>query len=262
MAAEFARVRRGAHQPNLGSTNDIWLGTLDLIDGSVIPAFLKDLPPKEMANELIGAALARALGLPVPRIFLAIAPSDVVAAKKAPSLGDHRVLIASERQRTPPLGQFWTGDRLPQMYLNALASWPHCGTAFAFDTWVANIDRNIGNILFAGAHEVWLIDHGRIMTGSAWMADELVPNGNYMNRMSDWLIPHLDSTQQDRVHRAICNLPQVIGELDLDDIAWMSGAMGYLTPEDGTAMLSFLQARLSHVPPIASKQAGIEGVLI
>lgn len=262
MAAELAKVQPGAQPLKADNINDVWLGTVYLADGSVVRAFLKDIYPKEMANELVGAAFARALGLPVPRSFLAVAKPDVLPATKAPALGNCRVLFGSERKDVPPLGNFWVGDRIEQSYLDALAMWPKCGSVFAFDTWIANIDRNVNNLLFKGSGDVWLIDHGHCLTGPTWTAVELEAEGDYRNAMATWLTRHLTSKQKAAFRKAILELPKAIRKMDLDAIAKASKAASILTEADARAMLAFLKARVDHLPRIAMKQAGIPELLI
>lgn len=261
MAVGLARVQPGAQPFNANNINDTWLGVLYLADGSTVHAILKDIYPKEMANELLGAALASALGLPVPQTYLAVANPDVLAATKGPSLGDFRVVFASERKGTPPLKQVWTGERIPQPYLETLLSWPLCGSAFAFDTWAANVDRNVGNILCGGPGDVWLIDHGQLLTGPMWNGSELAAGGEYLNKMSLWLTNHFRSSQKAALLRGILELPEAIRKLDLDAIAQTSKALSILTAADAKAMLSFLKARVDHISPIATKQAGIPRLL-
>ncbi|CAA6604290.1 conserved hypothetical protein [Rhodospirillaceae bacterium LM-1] len=263
MSVELARVQPGARPFNARNINDTWLGVLDLADGTNIHAVLKDIYPKEMANELIGASLAIALGLPVPRIFLAAAKPDVLPAEKALSGKGFRVLFASELKGTPSLMQYWTGvgEQLPQSMLEALISWAQCGSAFAFDTWAANVDRNIGNLLFGGPNDIWLIDHGHIFTGQNWSGSHLKADSEYRNRMSEWLTPKFRGTQKGPLLRGIINMHESAQIMDIDGIISASRALEILTPEDAKAMLTFLKDRVEHVPNIATKQAGIPRLL-
>lgn len=45
------------------------------------------------------------------------------------------------------------------MLLNILSDWPDINRAIGFDEWIANGDWHIGNILFDGANQFYLIDH-------------------------------------------------------------------------------------------------------
>ena len=50
--------------------NEILRGRVHLNDGSSVTTFVKLLSKKQLINELFGAELARAVGMPVPEVFL------------------------------------------------------------------------------------------------------------------------------------------------------------------------------------------------
>ena len=58
MKPQLAVVLPGAIRYEAHNVNDTWLGTVKLKDGTVLHAILKDIYDKELANELLGAALA------------------------------------------------------------------------------------------------------------------------------------------------------------------------------------------------------------
>jgi hypothetical protein len=49
--------------------NEILRGRVHLNDGSSVTTFVKLLSKKQLINELFGAELARAVGMPVPEVF-------------------------------------------------------------------------------------------------------------------------------------------------------------------------------------------------
>lgn len=254
---ELATVQPGAKKFNVQNINDTWLGVLYLNNGSYTHAILKDVHPKEMANELLGASLAKALGLPVPRFFLAVAPSDVLPATKGPAIGDRRILFASERMGAPPLKQLWIGSHLPQAVIDTLVAWPSLPFSFGFDTWVANVDRNLGNMLYGGPGDIWLIDHGHILSGPFWVRDDLEAEAEYCNKMTMWLTPNLCTPHKKALIKGIDRLPDAIRKLDIKAIVETSKALAVLTSGDAKAMIEFLIARVENLSLIASKQAGL-----
>ena len=50
--------------------NETWKGRVHLLDGSTVPAYVKLLSQRQLVNELFGAELARAVGMPVPETYL------------------------------------------------------------------------------------------------------------------------------------------------------------------------------------------------
>jgi len=257
MKPHLAVVLPGAMRYDAHNVNDTWLGTVKLKDGTVLHAFLKDIYAKELANELLGAALASSLNLPVPQTILALAKPDIVPAVKGRSVnGEYRLLFGSERKGSPPLSQMWTGEFMPASIAESLSAWTRGGDAFAFDTWTANIERNLGNLLFGGPRDVWLIDHGECFTGRLWSGDELIPDAHYQNKMASWLIPYLDGKQRESLRSAAWAMQSAVRSLDIDAIAAASLAASILTVRDTEAILAFLKERIEHFPSIAMAQAG------
>ena len=50
-----------------------------------------------------------------------------------------------------------------KVLLDALLSWKRVREVATFDEWINNRDRNLGNLLFAGAGEFVMIDHGKAL---------------------------------------------------------------------------------------------------
>ena len=54
-------------------------------------------------------------------------------------------------------------------FTQILANWEGLNKARCFDEYVANEDRNLGNLIYSPeSREIGLIDHGRCLTGSYW----------------------------------------------------------------------------------------------
>ncbi|KGO99770.1 hypothetical protein N791_00405 [Lysobacter defluvii IMMIB APB-9 = DSM 18482] len=66
----------------------------------------------------------------------------------------------------------------------------HCSTPsiVALDDLIANVDRNLGNLLHSPG-SLTLIDHGRSLTGPAWRRPDLVAGNAFMNVVRDLLGP-------------------------------------------------------------------------
>lgn len=202
---DLATVVAGALPFKESNVNDTFRGLVLLGDGSQRPAILKDLNPRELANELIVSALAHQAGLPTPDSYLALASPTALAAKKGPLLADgSRLIFASADVGIPNLTQRLTALNANTVaLLDDLATWPDLGKLYAFDGWVANVDRHPGNLLHGGKSEFWLIDHGHCLTGPEWKPDSLDPNASVISRLREWLTPVLTAQQKaNRVNEA------------------------------------------------------------
>jgi len=252
----------GARDFSEGNSNDTWEAELQLQDNSLTYAIIKDIPPREIANEILGSALAVACGLPVPRVFLAKAHTDIVPAQNSHKLPNgYHLLFASERQSAPPLGRRWTGRTLPQEIVDALATWKHCGTLIAFDTWVANIDRHEYNLLFEDMNDIWLIDHGLCFNGSFWQPGQIIHDHPYANRVAEWLCPRFTQDQLQGLRASVIELCDATRRLDLEAIGLASHALPLFPPTIGEAIFAFLTHRIPVTPCITGKLTGINGLL-
>lgn len=115
----------------------------------------KSIPEDELAAEIFCAILARELALPVPEPLLLFSP--VTGA----------YLFGSVDMQYPNSLRAFNIDPLaPDMSFirqltELIVSWSKVKDVAAFDEWIHNKDRNLGNLLFAGNNEFILIDHGK-----------------------------------------------------------------------------------------------------
>jgi hypothetical protein len=254
---KLGTVLAGATPFKLGNINDTYRGAV-FTEAGVQPAILKDLEPKELANEVMSAAVGLLLELPIPVPVLAWASHDRLAAKNGPVFGDGRLIFASVDVARPQVAMMLRTSA-GQRVLERLAAWRDLGRLYGFDAFVANIDRHAGNVLFSGDNEIWLIDHGWCFTGPRWTPSDLIPADKVMtSRLNDWLTPLLDNPR--RVETASGAATIEIGALGLDfpDVAVANHMDSLLSEGDLQAVLSFLSQRCSHVPRLAAQSLGIQ----
>ena len=256
----FARALADAQPFKDGNISDTYRGQILIDSGeTVLPAILKDLPLRELANELLGAVVVRELGLPAPVSYLAIAPPEAFAATKAPvSPEGDRLVFASSEQPTPSLKQRWisASDAGRATLLESVASWPQAGGAYVVDSWIANVDRNLGNLLFGAAGETWLIDHGQALTGPVWTAGDLRADGEYVNKLALWMTPSMTAAQIKAALALVAQMERRLPTLDIDALLQASHLPALLPAHDLEAVRSFLQERIPFVGYYASKALG------
>jgi hypothetical protein len=127
-------------------------GIVRLAEGST-EAFVKVLDAREVLVECACALLARARGLNVPEPLLVLVPGALLP-DGADRVGFGSVAVSHGSLRP------WIANVGDAAVLRRLRAWSGLVPAACFDEWIANSDRNIGNILFDGKDEFWLIDHG------------------------------------------------------------------------------------------------------
>lgn len=144
------RILQGAAPFSANNVNATFRGLFLLPDQSRRHGVFKDLNLQQLVNELLAAVLGRELGLPVPTPYLGFAPAGVLSAKMCPlSNGSGHLVFVSEDVGTPNLAQQVQcgGGMLGAILVDVLRNWVSLGNLYAFDAWIANTDRHMGNLL-------------------------------------------------------------------------------------------------------------------
>lgn len=245
---ELATVQPGAQPFRAGNVNDTFKG-LVRVGSSLRGAIIKDLDSRQLANELVVATLAKDYGLPVPDCYLAVVPKGVLSVSKGPTIssGEH-LTFASADMQTPNLAQRISADpTLQSAIYDELKKWNSLGGLYAFDTWVANIDRHQGNLLFEGIGKVWLIDHGHCLTGPNWNPGSLVPDAVVHNQLKDWMTPHLTEAEKKKRSEESERLAALLSSFLPSEVISRSRTAEILGDPDTRAAGSFLSRRIPHV---------------
>lgn len=197
------------------NVNQTYKGEILTPDGTA-HAIIKDIPLIELANELLAALLGQKLGLPVPQCYLTLVPTDVMQTEYAPKMQDGNSLAFSSKDVLIPNTAVKILDSIEnndenitlkdiqststfKAMASSLMQWDKLGDLYAFDSWVANIDRHMGNILWGGQDKIWLIDHGRCFSGPDWGPNSLDATHIYSNKLAGWLTPSMSDTQRKQI---------------------------------------------------------------
>ncbi len=252
---QLATVLKGAKPLAEKGVNDSFRGQLMLVDRTIKSAIIKDLDAKQLANELMAAALAHAVGMPIPGAHLAMVPSGVMPAKKGPSLpSGERLVFGSVDAQTPPVAQLYHGQdaTVQRKIRERLVEWDGVGGLYGFDSWIANTDRHERNLLFSGDKEVWLIDHGHCFTGPAWTPENFDPAKVYPNKLKSWLTPIMSATRRTAVASEAAKVPEKLEGLDLKKVGELNHVLDVLNRGDFDALVSFLTDRIVYVPRLTA----------
>lgn len=228
-------------------------------DDQITAAIIKDLDPRQLANELMAAAIGLTSQLPIPPPILAKVEPGVLSVKGCP-LPDSsgHLVFASADMNAKNVQQIYTGDPSGVAALRErLVNWADVGGMYGFDSWIANTDRHQGNLLFSGNSEVWLIDHGHSFTGPAWKAAELQPGTQYNNRLSQWLTPSMTTGRRQEVAGPAGTVPSRLEGTNLLQLGELNYVANLLVRGDFEALIEFLHARVEHVPRLASEALGL-----
>lgn len=256
----FARVLAGARSfkdQGIANLSDTYRGQILIGPSEVRAAIIKDVPIREVANEVLSAALALALSLPVPPAFLAIASPSDLPTKHASKLGGSSLMFASADVTAPSVAQIMLMNGMPHpaavdFVAKAMKQCGQLGEFYGFDGWAANTDRHIGNVLLGPNQQPWLIDHGRAFTGEAWKPADLDPSKLYRHRLKEWLTPLLDNTERSRLASLAAAMVPKLSALDARVLGEQNRLPALIGQDDFNRLVTFLKDRIAFVPRIAA----------
>jgi hypothetical protein len=258
---EFARVLAGARSfkdQGIANLSDTYRGQILIGTSEVRTAIIKDIPVREVANEVLAATLAIAISLPVPPPFIALASPSDLNAKHASKLGASSLLFASADVNSPSVAQIVVAQSAQaqiaamKVVAKLLVDCGWLGEFYGFDGWSANIDRHVGNVLIGSNGQPWLIDHGRSFTGTAWTAADLDPSKLYRHRLKEWLTPLLDDAEQKRFSAIAAAMVPLLSALDVASLGEQNRLPALLGQADFNQLVTFLKDRIGFVPRIAA----------
>jgi hypothetical protein len=142
-----------------------------------------------------------------------------------------------------------------------IRAWPHFPVAICFDEWIANCDRNDGNLLFGDPGRFLLVDHGHSFTGPQWTIATLVPCKDYSNQLIDgWAKNAIDKASNQRIISALDVTFSQIDQLDLPSAIECSRIDTFLSDAETAALVNFLSARRVYIRQSVPKKLGQLGL--
>ncbi|GAA4648073.1 hypothetical protein GCM10023116_03370 [Kistimonas scapharcae] len=155
-----------------------------------VKIYPRDYAPLGLVNEITGYLLALACGIPQPPRAAVVHVPSAVFGQLYPQfeVPDDMMLLgwATEEYGGKTLKTYL--GRNMQSYrriLHQLAKWSHLPALLAFDDWLANQDRNTGNVVVRSDKDFGVIDHGGCPVKHDWTAEDLDPNGRYESKLLD-----------------------------------------------------------------------------
>lgn len=261
---ELATVLLGAKGFKENNVNDTFRGQVLTSNNETRQAIIKDLNLIQLCNELVAHSLAREVGLPIPDCYLGLARPDVLTVTEAPVVTDgSRLVFVSVDVKVPNVTYRLKGSDAGgrKALFDQITKWGDLGHLYAFDAWIANVDRHMGNLLFGGENEFWLIDHGHCFTGPNWQVDQLDPDAEYCNRLSEWLTMHLSFEQKKQCASKARKFGSNIDGFDATETSNSSRMINLLPLNNVTALKVFLEKRTASVPAHASKALGVPVII-
>jgi hypothetical protein len=225
----------------------------ELIDANnkVVTGYVKlSRDARKIIAELATAQVGRALGLRIPRPFVAILDrTDLRPDFDSGFSGEGSMVCYASEQAGRRSYSLERGLANPSQALKAaLEKQFDLGTTIALDELVANDDRNLGNVIYSPAkQEFWLIDHGRAFTGTYWELWGLDdPAVSVRNLLADENAAVWDQAERKAIIDKARDLVNKCATLCLDDL----DRDGYFEKIDASTdrleIITFLRERINY----------------
>lgn len=197
--------------------------------------FVKAYPesaPRGLINDIVGYLLASHAGIDQPPGGIIALPATTLAkvgiATAAPAIwcfASTSCIDLDDRRHGSLAALF--GHNLDAVR-GILENWPGFAQLVAFDTWLANVDRNTGNLILTGENALCPIDHSDIMSGPAWRLDDLVSaEGQWtLNKLIEliWPMESLPLPVRSAILKSADRFQKVYAQARSDLYYWLDGS--------------------------------------
>ena len=248
-------IKRGRIVDEIGPAGNGLYGSkivkIALADPPVeVTAYAKKLNETTFLVELLSSMLASALDLPTPEPIIAFSEDG------------SEILFATIKIDYPDLSQRLTlnGDAVAdtpenRAILKLVSDWVDLERAAAFDEWIANGDRNVGNVLFNGKDAFYLIDHNLAMRPHFSANTAITDNGFLTIK----LIFARDDLSKQRIRSLLQHIIESYDpELPEQLIVKLKKNLNPDSSTDLDKMLDFLKTRLEFLANIATSQVPVK----
>lgn len=249
------RVQREREQNKL---DELWQGDGYSMagDDEDTPVYFRMTDRFTVVSELACAAIAQALGLPTPQPFLL---NIGVGTLPESGFTTHDRAAVTVATKDVGGGTFAQLLREESEYANKMVrGWSHLVPAVAFDEWLANTDRNFGNILFV-ARTLYLIDHGEAFGGSTrrlFPLEDLTETA-FTNKLAHVLDPTSPAQLQTVLEQARDWLVSAAGALDVSNLGTTTDMRRWHTDSEEAELINFVRNRLLVTHKLLCQRLGL-----
>lgn len=243
-------LRRGAtrviREREDTKSDELWQGdgySMAPGDDEDTPLYFRMTDRFTVVAELACSVIAQALGLPTPQpYFLNIGVGTLHESR----FTRHDRATATVATRDVGGGTFAQLLREDSGYAKQLLrAWNHLVPAVAFDEWLANADRNFGNIIFV-ARSLYLIDHAEAFGGSArnlFPLEELTET-SFSNNLAHILEAKDPGHLQAMLDQAREWLANTASALDLTTLGTTTDMRRWHSDAEEVELINFVRSRL------------------
>lgn len=225
--------------------NQTWKGHVKTSTDTVV-VYAKLIEVREICIEAFCAILGRHLGIPIPKPYLILADSNSLPIIPK---GQQALMFGSEDADFPSFRRYANCE---EAFIR-LQNFKSTLDVGVFDEWIANHDRNIGNILYDGGNKFLFIDHGLAIPSNM---NPLLPASD--NNIIRALFSIKSEFEKLRTMKTtIQDITPTYNSLNLNEIMSKTYSEKFLNKNEITHVLDFLTNRLSVINSLIRCRLGI-----
>lgn len=227
--------------------DELWQGDaydVNAPTSSTIPVYIRVGTSDALISELLCGCIARALGLPAPEVFLIYVRPGYLSGSRLANSTKTTLCVGTRDIGGQSFAQFLSRDEGAALPL--LREWTALNQVIAFDEWVANPDRNLGNLIYV-SQALHIIDHADAFGGSArqlYPLTELIET-TFENKLAGVLSAFRPSHRNQVLEQIKDWIKTTAATLELRQIVYSVDATPWQTPEQHDQLIDFLTQRLS-----------------
>lgn len=227
--------------------DELWRG--NAYDGAdplaaPIAIYLRICKAVPLVAELVYGTIARHLGLPAPEVFVVLVDKGTLPHSKTADPTVRHLFVGTRDVGGRTFSQLINdkSDYAKQM----LAQWKHLLPVTIADEWLANLDRNLGNILFV-AQTLHIIDHAESFGGTHRRFLDLgdLTHDALTNKLATFLPKATASARQECLNQAREWIAFAAGPLDIPDLVASTGIARWQSSTDEAELVNFITTRLT-----------------
>ncbi len=236
----------GAQIFNDQNVNPTWKGHVKT-HNQVVVAFIKQITPQKLYIECVCAILGRSLGLPIPKPLIVKLTAD--SFPQIPE-GQYQLAFGSEDANYPSFRRHAQNEEA----IIKLEKFSKTLDIGLFDEWIANWDRNVGNILYDGGNEFSFIDHENAVDPNLKFDESA-----HSNQIVDVIFSVKSEFDKYKLNREVKTalLPQY-NEVPFSIISEKTYAGSYLTDNEVLTVINFLEHRANLLDGLFSKRLKLQ----
>jgi len=262
MALDTGYLLPSAHRITDGFF-ETYKGVVELTNGGKCEAYVKLLGPKALANEIICTLLGQSAKLPIPKGYLVHVSAADYPDSQFLKGNRYKEIIAYGSESANAISftrhfKLQDAEDEAQAYKEIFPKWSGWRDTVIFDEWLANDDRNPGNLLLGANKEIWLIDHTHAFRGPQWSRDGLTPNAYTHNRVAKHAERLLSRTEKNELGQYVHKLAATLRSLEIPEIIDRANAGELIDADDAAALKDFLTKRIDQLPGRISQHIDIK----